>query len=53
MFPGGDAALLKYIGEHTNYPEVAKENNIQGRVNREVLCNCQRWRKPGKYSEEC
>ena len=31
-FPGGDAALLKWIGEHTNYPEVAKENNIQGRV---------------------
>jgi protein TonB len=32
MFPGGDPALLQYIGEHTNYPEVAKENNIQGRV---------------------
>lgn len=32
MFPGGDAALLKYIGEHTQYPEIAKENNIQGRV---------------------
>jgi periplasmic protein TonB len=32
MFPGGDAALLKYIGEHTTYPDVAKENNIQGRV---------------------
>ena len=32
MFPGGDPELLKYIGEHTNYPEVAKENNIQGRV---------------------
>jgi len=31
-FPGGDAELLKYIGENTNYPEVAKENNIQGRV---------------------
>ena len=31
-FPGGDVALLKYIGEHTQYPEVAKENNIQGRV---------------------
>ncbi len=31
-FPGGDAELLKYIGEHTVYPEVAKENNIQGRV---------------------
>jgi TonB family protein len=32
MFPGGDAALLKYLGEHSNYPEKAKENNIQGRV---------------------
>jgi periplasmic protein TonB len=32
MFPGGDAELLKYIGENTIYPEVAKENNIQGRV---------------------
>lgn len=32
MFPGGDAELLKYIGEHTQYPEIAKENNIQGRV---------------------
>jgi periplasmic protein TonB len=32
MFPGGDPALLKYIAENTIYPEVAKENNIQGRV---------------------
>ncbi|MCU0456334.1 MAG: energy transducer TonB [Bacteroidales bacterium] len=32
MFPGGDPALLTYIAEHTNYPEVAKENNIQGKV---------------------
>jgi protein TonB len=32
MFPGGDVELLKYIFEHTQYPEVAKENNIQGRV---------------------
>ena len=32
MFPGGDAALLKYVGEHTQYPEIAKENNIQGKV---------------------
>jgi TonB family protein len=32
MFPGGDAALLKYIGENTRYPELAKEHNIQGRV---------------------
>ncbi len=32
MFPGGDVALLKYISEHTQYPEIAKENNIQGKV---------------------
>ena len=32
MFPGGNDALLKYIGEHTQYPEIAKENNIQGKV---------------------
>jgi len=32
MFPGGEPALLQYIADHTNYPEVAKENNIQGRV---------------------
>ena len=32
MFPGGDAALLGYIYEHTVYPEIAKENNVQGRV---------------------
>ena len=32
MFPGGDGALLKYIAENTMYPELAKENNIQGKV---------------------
>jgi TonB family protein len=32
MFPGGDPELLKYIGENTHYPEVAKVNNIQGKV---------------------
>jgi protein TonB len=32
MFPGGEVALLAYIAEHTQYPEVAKENNIQGKV---------------------
>jgi TonB family C-terminal domain len=32
MFPGGDAALLKYITANTNYPETAKEKNIQGKV---------------------
>lgn len=32
MFPGGETELLKWIGENTQYPEVAKENNIQGKV---------------------
>lgn len=32
MFPGGEPALLAFIAEHTQYPEVAKENNIQGKV---------------------
>ena len=32
MFPGGESELLKFIAENTQYPEVAKENNIQGKV---------------------
>jgi TonB family protein len=32
LFPGGDAALLKYLGENTIYPENAKKNNIKGKV---------------------
>ena len=32
QFPGGDAALLKWVGEHIRYPAIAQENNIQGRV---------------------
>ena len=31
-FKGGDKALLKYIAEHVVYPEMAKENDIQGTV---------------------
>ena len=31
-FPGGDAALLKYIGENVEYPPIAKENGITGVV---------------------
>jgi TonB family protein len=32
MFPGGDEALLKFIGENTIYPESAKNQSIQGKV---------------------
>ncbi len=31
-FPGGDAALLKYIAENVEYPAIAKENGITGVV---------------------
>jgi periplasmic protein TonB len=32
QFPGGDAALLRYVAENLRYPEVAVENRVQGRV---------------------
>jgi periplasmic protein TonB len=32
LFPGGETALMRYLIENTQYPEVAKENNIQGKV---------------------
>ena len=32
MFPGGDAAMLDYIGKNVVYPAYAKANNITGRV---------------------
>lgn len=31
-FPGGEQKLLEYIQKHINYPAVARENGIQGRV---------------------
>ncbi len=31
-FPGGDAALMKYLNSHIRYPQVAKDNGIQGKV---------------------
>lgn len=32
LFPGGHAALMKYLSENTKYPVVAQENGVQGRV---------------------
>lgn len=31
-FPGGDLELRKHIAQNIQYPEIAKENGIQGRV---------------------
>ena len=32
QFPGGEAALIKYLQTHINYPPMAAENDIQGKV---------------------
>lgn len=31
-FPGGQAAMMKWLSENVKYPAIAAENNIQGRV---------------------
>ena len=31
-FPGGEVALRKYLADNINYPEIARENGIHGRV---------------------
>jgi len=31
-FPGGDEALRKYIAENVKYPNIARENDIKGKV---------------------
>jgi periplasmic protein TonB len=31
-FPGGESELMKFINSNIVYPEIARENNIQGRV---------------------
>ena len=31
-FPGGQAACMQWLSSHMQYPPVAEENNIQGRV---------------------
>jgi protein TonB len=31
-FPGGDAALFKFLNDNIKYPVIAQENGIQGRV---------------------
>ena len=32
LFPGGEEALLAYLGKNISYPQMAKESNIQGTV---------------------
>lgn len=32
QFPGGDESLKKFIEENTRYPEISKENGVEGIV---------------------
>ncbi len=32
QFPGGEKALMQYIKEHLQYPKIALENGVEGRV---------------------
>jgi len=38
-FPGGDAALMKYLQKNVKFPAIAQENGIQGRVYVEFVVN--------------
>jgi len=38
-FPGGNAALLQYVGENIKYPQDAQDNNIQGKVTLKFVVN--------------
>ncbi len=31
-FPGGETALLRYLAQAVKYPEIARDNNIEGKV---------------------
>ncbi|HSI90347.1 MAG TPA: energy transducer TonB, partial [Adhaeribacter sp.] len=32
QFPGGDAAMMKYLGENIKYPAIAQRNGLEGLV---------------------
>ena len=38
-FPGGDAALMRYLRKNVKFPAIAQENGIQGRVYVEFVVN--------------
>lgn len=39
QFPGGQAELLKWLGNNIRYPVIAQENGIQGRVTCQFVVN--------------
>ncbi len=45
-FPGGEAALMKYLSKNIRYPHMAQENGVQGKVFIQFVVN-----KDGSISE--
>ena len=39
MFPGGEEALMKYIRDHLQYPQIAVERGLEGRVTVRFVVN--------------
>ena len=39
LFPGGDAALLKFLSQNVKYPDIAVENGITGKVTVNFVVN--------------
>ncbi|MDR0370387.1 MAG: energy transducer TonB [Prevotellaceae bacterium] len=39
QFPGGDAAMMKYLRDNVRYPVIAQENGVQGRVTCQFVVN--------------
>lgn len=38
-FPGGESAMLQWVANRVNYPDYAKDNNIQGKVFIQFIIN--------------
>lgn len=45
-FPGGEAAMFQWISKNVKYPEIAKENGVQGKVFVQFVIN-----KEGKVTD--
>jgi len=39
QFPGGEKALLQFVARHTNYPDIERNNGIEGKVTVRFVVN--------------
>ena len=49
QFPGGPSALFEYLSNNLQYPVVAEENGVQGRV----IVNCNFYRRERRIYFKC